>query len=69
MRAIAPLLAVGLLAGCSTTREDAFREPLLTPVGSGLYQNAPIVQPAPGPGPNELPRKRALRQRHHSKVA
>lgn len=56
MRAIAPLLVVGLLAGCSTTREDAFREPLLTPVGSGLYQHAPIVQPAPGPGPNELPR-------------
>ncbi|WP_279482652.1 flagellar basal body L-ring protein FlgH [Aureimonas sp. SK2] len=56
MRAIAPLLAVGLLAGCSTTREDVFREPVLSPVGTGLYQNAPIVQPAPGPGPTDLPR-------------
>ncbi|WP_182084922.1 flagellar basal body L-ring protein FlgH [Aureimonas sp. ME7] len=56
MRAIAPLLAVGLLAGCTTSREDLLKEPVLSPVGTGLYQYAPIVQPAPGPGPDELPR-------------
>jgi flagellar L-ring protein precursor FlgH len=40
------LLSVALLAGCSTTRQELMKEPLLSPVGTGLTQNAPIVQPA-----------------------
>lgn len=53
MRALA-LIALAALAGCSTTREDALREPVLSPVGAGLYENPPIVaQPAafPAAGP------------------
>ena len=49
--AVSALLA---LSGCSTTKEDALREPKLSPVGSGLYEYPPVaVQPAafPGSGP------------------
>ncbi|WP_062209648.1 flagellar basal body L-ring protein FlgH [Aureimonas sp. AU12] len=46
MRTIASILSLVLLAGCTTTREDLMKEPILTPVGTGLAQNPPIVQPA-----------------------
>ena len=48
-----PLLAVALLAGCSTASRDAMKEPSLSPVGAGLYQYPPVaVQPAfPAAGP------------------
>ena len=45
MRILACLLATGVLAGCTTTREDLMKEPVLTPVGTGLHQFPPVVQP------------------------
>jgi flagellar L-ring protein precursor FlgH len=53
MRALA-LIALAALAGCSTTREDFLREPVMSPVGTGLYEypalaSAPTAFPAPGP--------------------
>ena len=49
------LLALALLAGCSTAREDLLKEPVLSPVGTGIYQYPPVVQPLPTAGP--LPRE------------
>jgi len=44
------LLAVAALAGCSTSGNDALREPSLSPVGAGLYEYPPIIaQPASFP--------------------
>ncbi|MEN3793971.1 flagellar basal body L-ring protein FlgH [Fulvimarina sp. MAC3] len=42
-------VALALLAGCSTNKDDAFREPVLSPVGSGIYQYPNLVTPASFP--------------------
>lgn len=38
---------LAVLAGCATNRQDFHAAPVLTPVGTGVYNNAPIVQPLP----------------------
>ncbi len=50
---LAPVVVLALLAGCSTSRDDAMKEPSLSPVGAGLYKYPPVsVQPAfPASGP------------------
>ena len=48
MRSLALLMALAL-AGCSTTREDFAREPLLSPPGTGVYQYPPAISPAAFP--------------------
>ncbi|WP_102958750.1 flagellar basal body L-ring protein FlgH [Mangrovicella endophytica] len=53
MRALA-LLALALLAGCSTTKDDFLREPRLSPVGSGVYQYPPL-QATPAAFPPSVP--------------
>ena len=53
-KSLVALVALAALAGCSTTKEDALREPHLSPVGSGLYEYPPVaIQPAafPAAGP------------------
>jgi len=41
------ILALGALAGCSTTKDDFLREPVLSPVGTGIQDYpAMAVQPA-----------------------
>ena len=55
MKPIVLLLAATVLAGCTTTREDLMREPVLTPPGTGLHQFPPVVQPASAYTP-EAPR-------------
>lgn len=50
MRPALPLLLLSLaLAGCQSTREDLLKEPVLTPVGTGVAQFPPIIQPATYP--------------------
>ncbi|MBP0615743.1 flagellar basal body L-ring protein FlgH [Jiella mangrovi] len=47
---LAVVAALVALAGCSTTKEDALREPHLSPVGSGLSAYPPVtIQPAAFP--------------------
>nr|WP_210345296.1 flagellar basal body L-ring protein FlgH [Jiella flava] len=49
------VVALAALAGCSTTKEDALRQPHLSPVGSGLAQYPAVnVEPAafPSSGPS-----------------
>ena len=53
-KTLVAVVALVALAGCSTTKEDALREPHLSPVGSGLYEYPPVaIQPAafPAAGP------------------
>ncbi|TFF21790.1 flagellar basal body L-ring protein FlgH [Jiella endophytica] len=53
-KTLVAIFGLAALAGCSTTADDALREPKLSPVGSGLYEYPPVtVQPAsfPGAGP------------------
>lgn len=40
------LFALLVVGGCSTTRQDAFVEPRLTPPGSGISQFQPLIQQA-----------------------
>lgn len=47
MKKLIVLGCAAALAGCTTSRQDLMREPVLTPVGTGIAQNPPIVQPAP----------------------
>jgi len=50
VKATPALLLLSLaLAGCTTTREDLLKEPVLSPVGMGVAQNPPIIQPATYP--------------------
>ncbi|MDY8108907.1 flagellar basal body L-ring protein FlgH [Fulvimarina sp. 2208YS6-2-32] len=42
-------VALALLAGCSTNKDDALREPGLSPVGAGIYQYPDLVTPAAFP--------------------
>ncbi|WP_246333126.1 flagellar basal body L-ring protein FlgH [Aureimonas mangrovi] len=54
LRAGAGLLAMLSLSGCMTTRDDFRAEPAMSPVGTGIYHNTPIVQPAAFPA--DVPR-------------
>lgn len=55
VRILASLGAALALSGCMTTKADFRNEPVMSPVGAGIYHNTPIVQPAAFP--NELPRQ------------
>ena len=55
LRISASLLAVLALSGCMTSRADFRAEPQMSPVGTGIYQNTPIVQPTSFPA--DLPRQ------------
>lgn len=49
LRGAAGLFAVLTLSGCMTSKADFHNEPVMSPVGAGIYHNTPIVQPAAFP--------------------